>query len=75
MTGEDLRAHLAHLDIAKQEFSNVIGVTRRALDMWLSNTRAVPGPVAAYVNLLLMSPGEVTRIKMKRLDRHDQIHR
>ncbi len=48
---EDLTQQLAGLGLGKSEFAGLLGVTPRAVSMWLSGEREVPGPVAAYVRL------------------------
>lgn len=53
---EKLRAALEEMDIKPRELATLLGVTARAVNMWLDGTRKVPGPVWAYLRLLRRLP-------------------
>ena len=52
MQAAELRAALQTLNLNQCQLADLLGVTRRAVQYWVSSERAVPGPVAAYVCLL-----------------------
>lgn len=52
---------LDKLSLSSPNFSKLVGVTPRAVSLWLSGQREVPGPVHAYVRLLLSLPPHLRR--------------
>lgn len=58
MTATDFRNTLASLGLSQSEASRVLGVTSRAVRMWVAGDRAVPEPLAKLVKLL--ASGKVT---------------
>jgi hypothetical protein len=52
MTAVELRTTLGALDLRQHEAARLLGVTVRAVGMWINEEREIPGPVAAYFNLL-----------------------
>jgi hypothetical protein len=46
-----LRVSLERMHVTQVEFSRLVGVTPRAVALWLAGDRAIPGPVAAYVRV------------------------
>lgn len=56
-----VRTTLDKLDLSPSSFAKLVGVTPRAVSLWLSGHREVPGPVCAYVRLLLSLPPHLRR--------------
>lgn len=56
MSPSELRSALQSLGLSQAEFAKLVGVTPRAVSLWLSNEREIPGPLAAYARLLLSLP-------------------
>ena len=54
MTKEELRTELDRLCISQVRFSELVGVTARAVQMWCSGERKVPQPVAAFLKLYIV---------------------
>lgn len=52
---------LDELGLSPSEFAKLIGVTPRAVNLWLNNQREVPGPVGAYLRLLMSLPPHLMR--------------
>jgi transcriptional regulator with XRE-family HTH domain len=52
MLSDDLRAILGGIGITQAEFARLVGVTPRAVSLWMVGDRAIPGPVEAYARLL-----------------------
>lgn len=47
----NLRDALYDHGLSQVEFARMVGVTPRAVAMWLAGQRKVPGPVKAYLRL------------------------
>ena len=56
MTAAELRAAVGKLDLSQAQLARLLDVTPRAINTWLSGTRPVPGPVAAYLRLFASTP-------------------
>lgn len=49
------------IGLSPTDFSKLVGVTPRAVSLWLNGQREIPGPVYAYVRLLLSLPPHLRR--------------
>lgn len=67
MTPDQLRGTLAALNLTQAEFARLINVTPRAVALWLSEGRPVPGPAAAYARLLNSLPLVMRQIELNRV--------
>lgn len=67
MTSNDLRAVLQELELTQADFARLIGVTLRAVTLWVAGERAIPGPVDAYVRLFQFLPPNLRQIELNRL--------
>jgi hypothetical protein len=67
MTSNDLRALLMEFELRQADFARLIGVTLRAVALWVADERAIPGPVDAYVRLLRLLPPNLRQIELNRL--------
>lgn len=56
MTADELQKALGELKITSRELATLLGVTRRCVDLWLTDERAVHPAAAAYVRLLCALP-------------------
>jgi transcriptional regulator with XRE-family HTH domain len=61
---------LTELNISQADFARLIGVTSRAVTLWMADERAIPGSVDGYLRLLrLLTPNlrqmEFNRLKQK----------
>jgi hypothetical protein len=52
MVNRDLKLALSELSISQVDLARLVGVTTRAVAMWMAGDREVPGAVEAYVRLL-----------------------
>jgi DNA-binding transcriptional regulator YiaG len=52
VSGVELRAALEALGLSQAEFAGLLGVTPRAVALWLAGERLVPGPVVAYLRIV-----------------------
>jgi T3SS negative regulator,GrlR len=67
MTSNDMKTILRELDLTQTDFARLIGVTSRAVALWLAEERAIPGPVEAYVRLLRLLPLHLRQVEFSRL--------
>lgn len=56
MNRHELKTILSDLRMSQATLSRLLDVTPRAVGLWLSGTRNVPGPVSAYVRLFASLP-------------------
>lgn len=52
----DLRGFLLEADLSTSDFAKLIDVTPRAVSLWLSSERSIPGPVEAYARVYKSLP-------------------
>jgi transcriptional regulator with XRE-family HTH domain len=67
MLGNELKAFISEMGISQADFARLVGVTSRAVTLWLAEERAIPGPVESYVRLLQVLPGSMKYIELNRL--------
>jgi DNA-binding transcriptional regulator YdaS (Cro superfamily) len=63
----ELRAFLTTLNLTQADFARLIGVTARGVNLWMTEERAIPGPVAAYARLLAVLPEDLRQDEFNRL--------
>jgi len=68
MTQDELREALASLNIKQADFAQLVGVTPRAVTLWLSGERAIHGAVEAYLRLFLSLPVGQRQVELARLN-------
>jgi hypothetical protein len=67
MTGTELRAVLAEMGVGQSDFARLVGVTPRAVNLWATDGRAIPGPTEAYLRLFQLLPTNLRQIEIGRL--------
>jgi hypothetical protein len=72
MNVDELRETLASLAISQVDLARLLGVTSRAVSLWATDERGVPGPASAYLRLLLSLPKalqakEFARLKQEKI--------
>jgi hypothetical protein len=67
MKPDELKKLLAHLQVTQVTFARLIGVTARAVNLWMMEDRSIPGPVIAYANLLGSLPPNLRQAEINRL--------
>jgi DNA-binding transcriptional regulator YdaS (Cro superfamily) len=67
MTGSELKAALAELALAQADFARLIGVTPRAVNLWVSDGRGIPGPAEAYLRVFQLLPPNLRQNELGRL--------
>jgi Helix-turn-helix len=69
MTSDDLKAALTEVGITQADFARLIGVTPRAVALWMSGDRGIPGPADGYLRLLRLLPTNLRQVELNRLKR------
>jgi transcriptional regulator with XRE-family HTH domain len=67
MLVSDLKAILEDIGINQSDFARLIGVTPRAVTLWMGDERAIPGPAEAYIRLLQTLPANLRQHELARL--------
>jgi hypothetical protein len=73
MTATELRATLGTLDLRQHQAARLLGVTIRAVGMWINEEREIPGPVAAYFNLLMTLPAALRVREFARIQENAEV--
>jgi hypothetical protein len=69
MKSDELEAALAELGITQADFARLIGVTSRAITLWVAEQRSIPGPAEAYLRVLQLLPQNLRQVEFNRLKR------
>jgi DNA-binding transcriptional regulator YiaG len=56
MNAAELRSILSALGLSQVDLARLILISPRAVNLWATGERVVPGPVAAYLRLILSLP-------------------
>jgi|SRR5271163_1777543 len=67
MIGDHLRKVLTEFGITQADFARLIGVTPRAVTLWMTGERPVPGPVDGYLRLFHLLPLNLRQVELSRL--------
>lgn len=67
MTSDELKAALNELALSQAEFARLIDVTSRAVALWMTEERAIPGPVDGYLRVLRLLPQNLRQNELNRL--------
>lgn len=67
MINDELRAFLTELNLTQVDFARLVEVTPRAVTLWLSGERAIPGPAVAYVRVFKLLPLNFRQVELSRL--------
>jgi hypothetical protein len=68
MRPEELKTLLLSWDLTQVDFARLVEVTPRAVNLWVMEERAIPGPVAAYGRLLSVLPQNLRQVEFSRLN-------
>jgi hypothetical protein len=67
MSPDELKGLLEGLNLSQANFARLVGVTARAVNLWMMEDRAIPGPAIAYARLLGSLPLNLRQIELGRL--------
>jgi hypothetical protein len=68
MHTEELKRLLTDLNLSQAGFARLVGVTPRAVNLWMMEDRSIPGPAVAYVRLLASLPTNLRQVELRRLN-------
>jgi DNA-binding transcriptional regulator YdaS (Cro superfamily) len=68
MKPHEMKSLLSGLDLNQANFARLIGVTPRAVNLWMMDERAIPGPAASYLRLLSVLPMSLRQIEIARIN-------
>lgn len=67
MTNDELKVTLAEICMTQADLARLLGITSRAVALWIAGERPIPGPADAYLRILLMLPLNLRQIELNRL--------
>jgi transcriptional regulator with XRE-family HTH domain len=67
MNAAELRSILSALGLSQVDLARLILISTRAVNLWATGERVVPGPVAAYLRLILSLPPALRVKEVSRL--------
>jgi hypothetical protein len=67
MTSSELKMLLAELALSQADFAKLVEVTTRAVTLWTSGDRAIPGPATAYLRAFKLLPANLRQVELSRL--------
>lgn len=67
MEGNDLRAKLLAWNLSQAEFARWLQVSPGAVTQWLAETRAIPGPVVAFIMLFESLPPSLQTLQLSQI--------
>lgn len=66
MFGNELRVILGSYELSQVMFAKLVGVTSRAVNMWVQGEREIPGPVESYLRLFQMLPSSLRQAEIEK---------
>jgi hypothetical protein len=67
MMGHDLRAFLTEFELTQADFARLLGITLRAVALWVAGERTIPTTVDAYMRVFRLLPLNLRQIELNRL--------
>lgn len=67
MDGNQLRAKISGWNLSQSEFAGWLQVSPGAVAQWLAETRAIPGPVIAFISLFESLPSSLQTIHLSQI--------
>ena len=67
MTSSDLKAILTELELTQADFARLLGITPRAIALWIADERTIPGPAESYLRLFRLLPPNLRQVELNRL--------
>lgn len=67
MNSNDMKSVLGELELSQADFARLVGVTSRAVTLWIADERAIPGSVEGYLRLLRLLPPNLRQVELSRL--------
>lgn len=67
MTNDELKTALMAIGISQVALARLVNVTPRAVSLWMTGDRTIPGPAEAYLRLLQSLPASRLQVELSRL--------
>jgi hypothetical protein len=67
MNSAELKTTLQELNITQADLARLLLVTPRGVNLWINESRTVPGPAEAYLRLFRLLPPNLRQIELNRL--------
>jgi hypothetical protein len=67
MDSMQLKSRLTDLRLSQADVARLLGVTSRAVALWVGNDRPIPGPVVAYLRVLSLLPSNLLQLELSQL--------
>jgi hypothetical protein len=67
MTSHDLKTLLTEFELTQADFARLLGITLRAVALWVADERTIPMTVDAYVRVFRLLPLNLRQIELNRL--------
>jgi hypothetical protein len=67
MRGDELRALAVEFGLPHVDLARLLGVTSRAVTLWIAEERNIPGPAEAYLRIFRLLPPNLRQIELNRL--------
>jgi hypothetical protein len=67
MQATELKSLVVELGLTQADFARLVGVTSRAVTLWMTDERTIPGPVEAYLRVFMLLPANLRQIELNRL--------
>ncbi len=67
MNADDLRSLLDEVGLNQVDFAHLVDVTPRAVSLWVTGQREIPGPAVSYLRLLASLPEAMRALELSRL--------
>lgn len=67
MEVDELKAFLSEVAISQVDLARLLGVTPRAVALWVAGGRGIPDPAAAYIRLFRLLPVNLRQVELNRL--------
>jgi hypothetical protein len=66
MNENELKNAMSALSLSPTSLAKLLGVTPRAIGMWLTGERSIPGPAEAYINLFSKLPTSQRELEIQK---------
>ncbi len=73
MNGNQLRAKISGWNLSQTEFAQWLQVSPGAVTQWLAETRAIPGPVVAFIKLFESLPSSLQNLQLSQVKGHSDM--
>ncbi|NNH80654.1 hypothetical protein HLH89_06370 [Rhizobium laguerreae] len=73
MNSNQLRAKISGWSLSQTEFAQWLQVSPGAVNQWLAETRAIPGPVVAFISLFESLPSSLQTLQLSQVKGHSDM--